>query len=258
METVSVITVCLNEEPKEIKETINSIIAQDYKNIEIVIIDGGSKSNTLNAFKEYQKQIACMVSEPDKGIFDAMNSGILKATGEWIIFMNIGDKFYESHSLSRLMAGAKNDVDILYGNVMKNYLSMSPKKISKYLLYRKGICHQAILARRSLFQSIGLFDPAYKLCGDPEWIIRAFKKGVAFKYMNVVVAYYAGGGLSSNSEFRKPFWESVVRKHFSRTEIIAYWFKSVLERTYKRIIKLDFSIPASIKKYYHGNIKNLL
>ncbi len=251
MNAVSIISVCFNEEPIKIKETMNSIIAQDYKNMEIIIIDGRSKPETLNAFEEYRKQINYMVSEPDRGIFDAMNKGVSKATGDWVIFMNMGDKFYNNHSLSGLMAGAKSGVDILYGHAVKNNLiNLSPQKISKYKLYSRGICHQALIVKRSLFSFVGNFDLAYKLCADPEWLFRAFKKGANFKYMDVVVAYYEGNGLSSNYELRKPFWESAVHKHCSRIEIVAYWLRLILERAIRRVIKLDFRLPVSIKTYY--------
>jgi len=153
--------------------------------------------------------------------------------------------------LSGLMAGASCDVDILYGNVIENdLLRFPPEKISKYQLYARNICHQAILAKRSLFSNIGQFNLAYKICGDPEWIIRAFKKGAKFKYINVTVAYYAGFGFSSNSEARRPYWEKMIKEHYSKNEIIAYWLVSILERTGKRIVKLDFSVPATIKRYF--------
>ncbi|MBN1664235.1 MAG: glycosyltransferase [Deltaproteobacteria bacterium] len=257
LETVSVICVCYNEEPNKIRATINSIIAQDYPNIEIIIIDGGSKPDTLDVFKEYQEQIDYMVSEEDRGIFDAMNKGIFRATGDWIIFMNIGDKFYDRHSLSGLMAGANRDVDILYGGISSDDLIVVPPlQVSKYTLYTRGICHQALLARRSLFFKVGQFNLAYIICGDPEWIIRAFKQGAAFKYMNVVVANYEGYGFSSNYHRRKYYWKMLLCEHFSRTEIIAYWLRWILERSIRRIVKLDFSIPTCIKRYFHKNRKD--
>lgn len=249
METVSVISVCFNEEPKKIRDTLTSIIEQDYKNIEIIVIDGGSKKDTLDAFAEYRNYISYMVSEPDDGIFHAMNKGCSKATGEWIIFMNIGDKFYNTQSLTALMAGADREVDILYGNVtLNNMIIKPPKKVSKYNLYSSRICHQAVLARRSLFLRIGSFDLSYKLCGDPEWIIRAYKNRVAFKYVDVIVAIYEGHGISANIERRQPYWEKLLNQHYSKTEVTVYWVISIFERAFRRIANLDFSMPKGVKR----------
>jgi len=216
MGKISIISVCYNEEPEKIRGTMNSIIAQDYPQMEIIVIDGGSKNDTLEAFEEYRDYINCMVSEPDDGIFHAMNKGISKATGDWIIFMNIGDKFYSPNSLSGLMAGGRSDVDILYGNVVMadDLVIMPVKKLSKYGLYRRNICHQALLARRSLFSRIGLFDLNYKVCGDPEWVIRAYKAGTVFKYMDLIVSYYEGNGFSSNYDRRLVYWKKLLRQHY--------------------------------------------
>lgn len=249
MDTISVVSVCYNEEPIKIRDTMNSIVAQDYPKIEIIVIDGGSKKNTLDAFEEYRDHINYIVSEPDNGIFHAMNKGVSKATGDWIIFMNIGDKFYSPKSLSGLMMGVLSDVGILYGNVFVNNMVSRPYKIlSKYKLYSKGICHQALLARKSLFSQIGLFDLTYKVCGDPEWVIRAYKAGVVFKYMDLIVSYYEGNGFSSNYERRLVYWKKLLRQHYSKTEIAVYWVMSIFERALRRIITLNFSIPIGVKR----------
>lgn len=237
-ETVSVICACLNEDPFRIKSSLNSIIMQDYADTEIIIIDGGSKPNTLSAFEEYHNQIEYMISERDNGIFDAMNKGVARAKGDWIIFMNIGDEFYNKHSLSMLLSCADSDSDILYGNAaINNVISRPPQKLSKYALFRhgRGICHQALIARKSLFSRIGTFDVSYKVCGDPEWIIRAFKNGASFKYVNIVVSSYELNGFSANRRRRQFYWKKMIRQHFSNTEIAVYSFISIIERLLRKI-----------------------
>ena len=98
---VTVITVCYNAETG-IEKTIQSVIGQTYQNIEYIIIDGGSKDHTLNIVNKYKDRISKVISEPDKGIYDAMNKGILAATGDWINFMNVGDSFFSPDTLSKV------------------------------------------------------------------------------------------------------------------------------------------------------------
>jgi len=250
-EVVSIISVCYNEAPQKIRATLASILIQDYPSIELIIIDGGSRQEALDAFNDYKDRIKVLVSESDNGIFDAMNKGVARSSGEWIIFMNIGDRFYNSNSLSKLMSKTSSNHDIIYGNVVTgDTVSKMPKKISKYRIYRRCgvVCHQALIARRSLFSTIGYFDLNYKICGDPEWLIRAYKNGAVFNYVDEIVAFYEGNGFSSNYVRRQPYWEKLLLQHFSKAEIALYWVISILERAFQRIVTLNFSMPEGIQR----------
>lgn len=114
---ISVVTVCYNA-VKDIEKTILSVINQTYPNIEYIIIDGGSKDGTMDVVNRYKDKIDVIVSEPDKGIYDAMNKGIDRATGEWINFMNAGDCFMEEDTINKVFT---KDIDecksVLYGDV---------------------------------------------------------------------------------------------------------------------------------------------
>ena len=113
---ISVVTVCYNA-VNDIEKTILSVINQTYPNIEYLIIDGGSKDGTMDIVNKYKDKIDVIVSEPDKGIYDAMNKGIDRATGDWINFMNAGDMFWEKDSILKVFAasGVDDSLDVIYG-----------------------------------------------------------------------------------------------------------------------------------------------
>ncbi|HDY89306.1 MAG TPA: glycosyltransferase, partial [bacterium] len=112
---LSIITVTYNAEAC-LEKTIQSVINQTYKNIEYIIIDGGSSDKTLSIIKKYKKYIKYCISEPDKGIYDAMNKGIKIAKGDYINFLNAGDFYYENNVLSYLFDNLDKSVDLLYGD----------------------------------------------------------------------------------------------------------------------------------------------
>ena len=112
---VTVITVVYND-VASLRMTIDSVWAQSWKNIEYIIIDGGSTDGTVDIIKEYANRLSYWCSAPDKGVYDAMNKGIGHATGEWICFLNSGDVFSEANSLESMMAVNHEDVDVLYAN----------------------------------------------------------------------------------------------------------------------------------------------
>lgn len=163
-----------------LEETIESIINQNYGNYEFLIIDGHSTDNTMNIVKRYEKNINFFISEPDKGIYDAMNKGIAYAKGKYINFMNAGDCFFDQMTLTKMAKEIENssNIDILYGKfVLKN--SDNPplkfykgKKISKWDLHTGiPICHQSMFIRRSLFYKIGFYSLDYQIISEYDWLI---------------------------------------------------------------------------------------
>lgn len=148
---ISVITVVYNA-AQTLEPTMLSVINQTYKNVEYIIIDGGSTDGTVDIIKKYEDKIAYWVSESDKGIYDAMNKGIDRATGEWINFMNAGDSFATQDVLCTVFErGHYNDIDIIYGNV---YL-IGQKKVGKIgnlnrIKYYMPFCHQSCFVRTKL------------------------------------------------------------------------------------------------------------
>lgn len=248
MELVSVVTICYKEQPSKIRSTLDSIVGQDYPDVELVVIDGGSGQETLRALEEYRDYIDYFISEPDRGIFDAMNKGVAAARGEWIIFMNVGDTFATGAALSDLVNPRTAAADIVYGDPIRaaGGRPRSPRRITKYVLYHHGICHQAMVARRSLFLDIGDFDDSLKLGGDPEWLLRAYRSGATFMYVPTAVCRYEGGGASADYRERKYFRSKVTKRHFSRRERLVYGTLLVFEKVARRVATLNFRIPVAI------------
>jgi glycosyltransferase involved in cell wall biosynthesis len=200
---VSIVTVTYNAE-KVLRKTLESANAQSYKNIELIIIDGGSTDGTLKIAQDFQSITGALVSEKDKGIYDAMNKGIRLAKGEWIFFLNAGDLFFDEHVLRDFFENAPlDDTYLLYGKVQTineptgiNYINGSPVQFSDFFT-RFPICHQAAFARKKAFELIGNYNLLYKMVADHEWFVRLFKQypnRTAFK--NRIVAYYDVQGTS--------------------------------------------------------------
>ena len=151
---ITVITVVYNG-AKYLEDTIKSVINQTYPNVEYIIIDGGSKDGTIDIIKKYEDYIDYWVSEPDKGIYDAMNKGIDLATGQWINFMNAGDRFYDKNVLKVIYEDLKKnniDADFIYSDTMIDGVNFCKCDISK-----NRIIHQSLIYKRDLHNNIGLY-----------------------------------------------------------------------------------------------------
>ena len=231
----SIITVTYNAE-KVIEETIQSVITQTYKNYEYIIIDGASKDNTLSVIDKYKDMISSVVSEPDKGLYDAMNKGIATATGDYLCFLNAGDSFHEDDTL-QLMVHSINDnelPDVLYGetaivNKEGHFLHMrrlqTPEKLT-WKSFKQGmlVCHQAFFAKRSLAEP---FDLSYRFSADFDWCIRVMKKAKTLHNTHITVIDYLDEGLTTQNHkasLKERF--RIMAKHYGWISTVAYhiWF----------------------------------
>jgi len=199
--TLSVITIVYNN-VKDIERTLLSVINQTYQHIEYVVIDGQSSDGTLDVINKYRDRIKTLVSEKDKGIYDAMNKGLALATGDYVLFMNSGDEFYDADTVHKVFATAP-DADIYYGEteMINNELETLGRrrhKAPRQLTWRSfkfgmSVSHQAIYIRRSLTAP---YDTKYNLSADIDWIIRAAKKAKTIVRVEGYVARYLVGGMS--------------------------------------------------------------
>lgn len=199
--TLSVITVVYNN-ARDIERTMLSVISQSYRHIEYIIIDGGSTDGTLDVIMRYKDQISFVLSEPDKGIYDAMNKGLARASGDYVLFMNSGDELYDRETVERVFSTAE-DADIYYGETEMidaglNSLGLRRHRAPEQLTltsFRFGmsVSHQAIYIRRSLCEP---YDSRYELSADIEWILRALRKSKKVVNVGMVVARYLVGGMS--------------------------------------------------------------
>jgi len=196
---VSIITVCYNS-AKTIEQTILSIIYQTSQNYEYLIIDGGSTDGTLDIIEKYKSAISYFVSEPDQGIYDAMNKGIQISKGNVIAFLN-SDDWYSEDTISRVLDEFENnDVDIVYGDVLIATGTGVPIRrnafINETFHHQMTIFHPATFVRLDMFDRIGLFDLQFKVAADYDWLLRAFIGGAKFHHTENVLTNFRYGGVS--------------------------------------------------------------
>lgn len=217
---LSVITVVYNN-VTDIERTMLSVLGQTYPHIEYIVIDGASTDGTLKVINQHRDKLALLISEPDKGIYDAMNKGLAAATGNYVIFMNSGDEFYAPDTVEKVFA-TQPGADIYYGETeMINALGESlgkrrhsaPEKFT-WKSFNRGmsISHQAIYIKRELAER---YAPQYKLSADIDWIIRAAKKASRIVNTHQYVAKYLVGGMSKKRH-RQSLIERfhIMRKHY--------------------------------------------
>lgn len=180
-----------------ISRALESIICQTYRDWEVLVIDGVSKDNTLEIVQSYHDDRIKVFAEPDKGIYDAMNKGILKANTEWLYFLGSDDYLLGSDVLNQMLSNA-DDIDVVYGDVQSTHLPA--EHLGEWrddtLCYNR--CHQAIFYRRSVFDKIGLYPLKYPICADHYINLRLFlNKKNRMQYKPVKVAYHSAGGAST-------------------------------------------------------------
>ena len=200
---VSVITAVWND-VEHLEKTIKSGFSQTYPNIEYIIIDGGSKDGTVDKIKKYSDKISYWVSEPDKGVYDAMNKGIAASTGDFVIFMNSGDTFHSVDAIEKMSLNNVEKNTIVYGNVSVKYWDgvyvEKPHEFFKTSMKFKGvgICHQTVFFPGEIIRKMK-YELSYRIASDYDLMFRMWKNGVNFVYRDVVVADYEwGNGISSN------------------------------------------------------------
>ena len=171
---ISIITVCYNE-AATIEKTFKSIFSQSYTNIESIVIDGGSTDGTLDIIEKYKDKIAYFVSEPDEGIYNAMNKGIKASSGEVLYFLNANDTLYSEDVIENVINTFKKEHSaFVYGNInliypAKNEIKKHNKGINYHILLNQQICHQAVFYKKSLFDKFGLYDENFSIAADHDF-----------------------------------------------------------------------------------------
>jgi len=198
---ITVVTVCYNA-VNELEETMLSVLNQTYDNIEYIVIDGGSTDGTVDIIKKYADKIAYWVSEPDNGIYDAMNKGIKAATGEWINFMNAGDRFYGKEMIGKVFSSyGRENIKVIYGDVLLEKGEDTLLKKSQSLSFLKiamPFCHQSSFAHISVYKQG--FDSRFRIASDYDFFYRIYGYWGerAFLYMPYPIAVYENvDGLST-------------------------------------------------------------
>ena len=217
---LSVITIVYNN-VRDIERTMLSVLNQTYDAIEYIVVDGASNDGTLEVIKRYEDRLAKLISEKDKGIYDAMNKGLALAAGDYVIFMNSGDEFYGNDTVAKVFATAA-DADIYYGetemvNDERESLGQRrhtvPDKFNwRSFKYGMSVSHQAIYIKRVLTEP---YDMRYQLSADIDWIIRAAKKAKKIVKVEGYVAKYLVGGMSK-AKHKQSLLErfDIMKRHY--------------------------------------------
>ena len=198
---LSIITVNLNNRDG-LKRTIDSVISQTFSDYEWILIDGGSTDGSRELIEQYSDHFAYWCSEPDKGIYNAMNKGITHAKGDWLQFINSGDYYYSSDTITKVFS-IPLDSDIVYGDAMYFWdeiksISKYTKKMSFYDLVTSGINHQASFFRSFIFENHH-YDETYKIYADWALDMKLFFDDYSFQHIDQIIVYFDGNGISSSN-----------------------------------------------------------
>ncbi|WP_338791057.1 glycosyltransferase family 2 protein [Bernardetia sp. MNP-M8] len=247
---ISIITPSYNQDHC-IEECILSVINQDYSNIEFIIIDGKSTDNSVEIIKKYADQITYWVSESDKGIYDAMNKGIEKATGDWLYFLGTDDKLQKGVISQIFCYENLEECNFLYGEVeSKNTTFVHRGTVDYANLFERNLCHQVIFYHKNLFENLGNYNKKYKLYADWDFNIRCFTyKHIKPKYVDKIVCTYSGEGISSHT----------IDEVFKKEKLPKYINKFLVKVSTPDVEKYKYHILDAIRqKGFPYNIKTII
>ncbi len=197
---VTIVTVTYNAEDL-LEETILSVINQSYDNIEYIIIDGDSTDETVDIIKKYEDKIDYWISEPDDGIYYAMNKAIEKASGEFINFMNAGDTFFDNKTVAYVMEHKSDNAELIYGDFFikeQNRVKKAWDRSTWYL--HMPFCHQTLFSKSDIMKKTP-FDTSYRLAADHNFIVKMHTEKRVFNYLEKTLAIFSLGGFAESNEF---------------------------------------------------------
>ncbi len=228
---ISIVTVAFND-AKNLALTLDRSIEQSYQNKEIIVIDGGSKDQSLDVIRERAAHLSFWCSEPDKGIYDAMNKGLKKAIGDWVIFMNAGDWFFDKDVLNKIFAEVNfSGVDFIYGNHEVRYPSMTrvhyASKDLDYLKFNNVFSHQTLFNRTEVLKKYP-YNLKYKLVADFDSFYYHYLNGYKFKYVDSKISSILAGGISEQGSTAVLERQEIVLKQEKSLKIRFYYCYKII------------------------------
>lgn len=190
-----------------LKQTIESVIGQTYNEFEYIVIDGGSTDDSKQLIEKFNSDIAYWVSEPDGGIYNAMNKGIMKSNGEYLLFLNSGDYLERSNTIQSVIP-LLNDSDIVYGNMVidrngRHEYAKSPAKLEFEEMIRGTLWHPVSFIKKELFTKYGLYNEKYKIISDYEFFLKTiYIHRVTVKYIDVFISVFNTDGIGSSDKYK--------------------------------------------------------
>lgn len=252
----SIVTVCLNA-GQELIDTVNSTLGQSYDCFELLVKDGFSTDGSTEKLPEDER--IRLIQKKDTGIYDAMNQAVEEALGDYLLFMNCGDRFYSSHVLQDIADGiGREHGAVYYGKCFDRptgQVRAYPKTITRMTCYRTMICHQAMVYRADVLRQHP-YDCSYRIIADREllWYL-VCEKGISPRYLDTVIADYKGGGESTKSEHIQRNREDQKRleeRYFPRGERLKY--KLLMALTFQRL-RIAWSKSPKLSRFYFALVR---
>ncbi|WP_435683726.1 glycosyltransferase family 2 protein [Polaribacter sp.] len=251
---ISIVTINYNNY-LGLERTLKSVQAQKNATYESVVIDGGSNDKSTDVIKNYKSIITSSVSEADNGVYQAMNKGIKIAKGEYLLFLNSGDYFYDDTSLSKILKEL-DGTDLIAFNINMynskiNIIYKHPEKLSSYYLFDETLAHQSVLIKRDLFKKYGLYDENLLVVSDWKFFLKAAISGCTYKNHDQIITKFEYGGISSTAEgvrIRKKEREVVLKEDY------AFFYDDYkLLKKQKELLSINrFKLLLEIEKKYLG------
>jgi glycosyltransferase involved in cell wall biosynthesis len=237
----SIITVNLNNKDG-LKKTIESVFEQSFKDYEYRVIDGESNDGSVEVIKQYDHYLSDWVSEPDKGIYNAMNKGIKRSNGLYLLFLNSGDVLAGNDVLQKVFEEAE-EKDIIYGHYkMNENLYKSPTQLSFSNFWHRSICHQSVFFSKKLFDQYGLYDDSLKIAADWFFLVYVlFKKDSSYKCIDLPISIIEPGGVSNSIETYKNV-TSAERNYIYKTYFPGFY------QDYQELAQLRLTISSRLVK----------
>lgn len=243
---VSIITSCFNREAT-ISQAIESVLAQDYPNIEYIVIDGASKDHSLQIINQYKNKISLIISEPDRGMYEAINKGLKLATGDIVGLLHSDDFFYSKDIISQIVQKFQtSEADFVYGNglfvdyentnkVIRNWIGGN---YSKWKVKHGWLpLHPTCYIKKNCIDKLGLYDESYKIAADSDFLFRyLYEADIKVAYLNEYIVKMCMGGLSTDKAKRKQMWKEDIRMYRTHG----------LPPTWTKLQKIAWKIPQFI------------
>lgn len=254
---LSVITICKNE--PFIETTCQSVMAQTYQDFEWLVIDGASTDNTLDTLSKCQYRINTLVSEPDSGVYNAMNKGIAKAKGKYLLFLNGGDMLYAPDTLKNVMPFLESGkADIFYGDSYrlfeeeeKCFIKTYPEKLVKNFFLDNTLAHQSSFIKREMFARFGLYREDFKIVSDKEKWLCFMENGAKFTHLPFVCSYFRMNGISRlPTELLKQEKIRMLEQYFDKTMLRTSdlpYLKALFDSHHRSLNQTHSSNPSSLR-----------
>lgn len=220
---ISIITVCYNR-ASVIQKAIESVLAQTYKNIEYIVVDGASTDGSMKVIESYKNRIQRIVSEPDHGMYEAINKGIRMATGDVVGLMHSDDYFYDNQTVESIaQAFEESGADLVYGNGVYVEHDRTERMVRKWIsgeYQRKKVArgwlplHPTVYIRREKMEELGLYNESFHIAADSELLVRyLYKADLKVHYLNRYITVQRMGGLSTCTQHCKEKWSEDLRMY---------------------------------------------